>query len=569
VFTGAHAINPVNGETVPIFVANFVLADYGTGAVMAVPAHDTRDFAFARAYDLPVKRVILPDDVDADAPVEAAFTGVGTMVDSGPFDGMRSDAGKLAVTQWLQEQEYGRAQETWRLRDWLISRQRYWGNPIPYVYGEEMGAVPLKPNELPVRLPEDVTFDGTGNPLAKHERWQTTAADGEPLTVQPASGREPARRETDTMDTFVQSSWYFARYTCADADTPLDRARVDHWLPVDLYIGGIEHACLHLLYARFFQKALCDCGYSSVREPFKRLLTQGMVVAETYYREGVDGKRTWYAPADVEVSVDERGAVSGATLKADGEPVAVGRIEKMSKSKNNGVDPQQIIDAYGADTARLFILFAAPPEKDLAWDDAMVAGQYRFLKRMWNLIAGQAPSLREVAAYAGSRKEREAESERALLRQVHESTRKATDAMERDFAFNTTIASCMELFNALDPSAQDPAVLKRGIETLLLLLNPFAPHICAELWQLLGYQHSLEQTGWPGFDSDELVDDEVEYPVQVNGKVRGKIALPNGLGKAELEALLGEHATIRELAGERTIRKVIVVPGRIVNLVLG
>ncbi|MHC5067940.1 MAG: leucine--tRNA ligase [Planctomycetota bacterium] len=569
VFTGAYAINPVNGERVPVYAANFVLADYGTGAVMAVPAHDTRDFAFAREYDLPIKPVIIKDDAEAGVELTEAFTAVGTMTDSGPFTGQRSDAAKAAIIDWLAEQGHGRAQATWRLRDWLVSRQRYWGNPIPFLYGETMGAVPVRAKDLPVTLPEDVNFDGIGNPLEKHASWATHAADGSELSIQTGTGNEPARRETDTMDTFVQSSWYFARYTCADSDQPLDAAKMDHWLPVDLYVGGIEHACLHLLYARFFQKALADAGYSSVREPFKRLLCQGMVVAETYYRDKGDGTKEWFNPADVDAETDAKGAVIGATLKADGQPVVVGRVEKMSKSKNNGVDPQQIIDEYGADTARLFILSDVPPTKDLLWDDAGVAGSFRFLKRLWTAVHDALPTIADVAAFADGKAELTDAADKALLKQVHAATKRASQAMEEDFGFNVAIAECRTLFNAIDLKVQSPALIRRGLETLVQLLAPMVPHIAAELWQHLGHDDSLEAAGWPSYDEAELVEDEVEYPVQINGKVRGKVSLPNGLTKPELEALVADSAVIAALIDGKTLRKAIVVPGRIVNLVVG
>ena len=568
VFTGAYAINPVNGDEVPIYAANFVLADYGTGAVMAVPAHDTRDFAFAKAYDLPIKTVILAKGASADDELTEAYTEVGTMINSAQFDGQSSTDAKVAITTWLAEQGNGRAKETWRLRDWLVSRQRYWGNPIPFVYGETAGAVPVRQQDLPVSLPEDVTFDGVGNPLEKHPSWATTNAAGEELRVATATGDEPARRETDTMDTFVQSSWYFARFCCADATTPLDPRRVDHWLPVDLYIGGIEHACLHLLYARFFQKALCDAGYSTVREPFKRLVTQGMVVASSFYRPKGDNQKEWFNPADVTVETNAKGEVIGATLKSDGQPVEVGRIEKMSKSKNNGVDPQAIVDKYGADTARLFIMSDVPPTKDLVWNDAGVAAMHRFLVRMWNTVLEAAEATAGAEPYSGSGGQLENKADQELLRQVHATVKRATEALENDFGFNVAIAESRSLFNAIDVANQSAAVVRRALETLVQVFAPITPHICAELWQRLGHAESLEEAGWPSYDAAELVADEVEYPVQVNGKVRGKIALPNGLDKAALEDLVKDHAEVIQLVGDQQIVKLIVVPGRIVNLVV-
>ncbi|TVR08741.1 MAG: leucine--tRNA ligase, partial [Planctomycetota bacterium] len=436
VFTGAYAINPVNQERVPIYIANFVLADYGTGAVMAVPAHDSRDFAFARSYDIPIKRVILGPEQDPTADMEAAWVDPGTLINSGAFDGQDSQAGKTAITDWLAEHGHGRHRTTYRYRDWGLSRQRYWGNPIPYVYGEESGAVPLRIQDLPVQLPEDVTFDGSGNPLEKHPSWSTTTSDGQPLTIRGPRGEEPVRRETDTMDTFVQSSWYFARYTCANAQGPLDPARVDHWLPVDCYIGGIEHACMHLLYARFFQKALCDMGYSTVREPFKRLLCQGMVVKETF-SSLVDGKRIYHYAEDVHIERDDKGAVIAATLKSTGAAVDVGRVEKMSKSKNNGVDPQVLIDEYGADTARLFILFAAPPEKELLWNDQAVSGCFKFLRRLWHLGVDNVPVISQATAFSGRAADipagERAQADQSLVRKTHSIIKRATQAMDGDF----------------------------------------------------------------------------------------------------------------------------------------
>ncbi len=565
VATGAWCINPVNGERVPIYAANFVLADYGTGAVMAVPAHDTRDFAFAQAHDLPIKRVIAEDGVDPAAPMTEAFTAVGTMMASGHFDGLRSDAGIDAVIDWLAEQGHGREAITWRYRDWGVSRQRYWGNPIPYVYGESMGMVPLRPQDLPVSLPEDVVFDGRGNPLNRHPSWATTAADGSPLTVATPAGREPARRETDTLDTFFESSWYFARYTCADAEEPLDRRRVDHWLPVDLYIGGIEHACMHLLYARFFQKALCDLGHSSVREPFKRLLCQGMVVAETYYREDEAGNRTWFNATEVEVEHDERGQPLRATLRQDGQPVVIGRIEKMSKSKNNGVDPQALIERYGADATRLYALRAAPPEKDLYWDDAGLAGDYRFLRRLWTHIHDRLEALSTATSGSDDPADYSAAADQALARKLHATIKRASEAMDRDFAFNTAIAACMELFNAL--ADQDLGLRRRVVESLLLLLAPMTPHICAELWQRLGNQ-DLSAARWPAYRDDALLEDSIRYPVQVKGVVRGHLELPRDLDRAALEQAVQAHPVITEILAGRELKRLIVVPGKIVNLVV-
>ena len=574
-FTGAYVINPVNGAKVPLYAANFVVADYGTGVVMAVPAHDTRDFAFAQKYGLPVVPVIVKSG-EAAAPLSEAFTEPGVLVASAQFTGLESEASKAPITAWLAETGKGRTTTTWRLRDWGISRQRYWGNPIPFVYGEQAGAVPLQPKDLPVSLPEDVKFDGLGNPLTKHATWAVTANDGTPLTVKTAHGREPATRETDTMDTFVESSWYFARYACHDntrADLgcadPLDRQKVDHWLPVDLYIGGIEHAVLHLLYARFFTKALADCGYTGVREPFKRLLCQGMVCMETYYREEASGKKAYFYPEEVEVEKNDKGRVTKAIAKKDGQPVTVGRVEKMSKSKRNTVDPQTLVDAYGADTARMFALFAAPPELDLEWNEAGVLGAHRFLKRVWVLCQEHKDTLAAVAPFAGHVKELTSATDQAFVRKVHATVKRATDAMEKDFSFNTTIAACMELANELKPEGLTPSVAKLGLTTLVRLLAPMVPHITAELWRDLTGSEDLVAAGWPTYDAEQMQADSVDYPVQVNGKMRGKITLARALVGLALEQAVLAHADVQAIIGSQTVKKLVVVPGKIINLVVG
>jgi len=567
VFTGIQLVNPINGAKVPLWAANFVLLEYGTGAVMAVPAHDTRDFAFATAYDLPVIQVIAPPAGPAPTLTEA-FTEPGIMVASGRFDGQESTAAKRLITEQLASQGQGRATITYRLRDWGISRQRYWGNPIPFVYGEASGVVAMRKQDLPVTLPMDVVFDGIGNPLENHPTWKTTAADGSPLTVRTNTGKEPARRETDTMDTFMESSWYFARYTCADASAPLDPKHVDHWLPVDLYIGGIEHAVLHLLYARFFQKALCDLGYSTVREPFKRLLCQGMVCMESYTREPIDGKKQCFYPDEVDVIKDDKGKVVSAVLKADGQPVTVGRVVKMSKSLRNTVDPQGLIDQFGADTARLFTLFAAPPELDLEWKESGVIGAHRFLKRLWTMVQEQKDRLAAVTAFSGQAKDATG-PDQAVVRKVHATVKRATHAMEKDFSFNTTIAACMELTNELKPESLSPAVLKLGLTTLIRLLSPMVPHITHELWQDLGDGRELLTVGWPTFDEAQIATDDFEYPIQVNGKVRGRITLSAGLSGAALEQAVADSAEVKAVSEGKTVRKLIVVPRKVINLVLG
>ena len=568
VFTGAYAINPANGDAVPIFVANFVLADYGTGAVMAVPAHDTRDFAFAATYDLPIKRVILGEGQDLNATLEDAYVDAGTLINSGDFNGQGNDSAKKSITDWLVEREQGRHRTTYRYRDWGLSRQRYWGNPIPFVYGEQSGAVALQQQDLPVSLPDDVTFDGIGNPLEKHSDWATVDSAGAALSIRGAFGIEPVRRETDTMDTFVQSSWYYARYTCPDAEAALDSKRVDHWLPVDLYIGGIEHACMHLLYARFFQKALCDMGYSTVREPFKRLLCQGMVVKETFFTM-VDGKKKYHYAEDVAITTDDKGVITAATLKSTGETVEVGRIEKMSKSKNNGVDPQVLIDEYGADTARLFILFAAPPEKELLWNDSAVSGCFKFLRRVWLMGVENAELIASAHEFSGHGKDATTDADKACVRKAHAFIKRATAAMDGDYGFNTVVAACMELANSLKPTALRPEVFVWGYRVLLRLLSPMTPHICHELWHRFGGGASIDDAGWPSFDEAELAADEVEYPIQIKGKVRARLKLPSSLKTpAEIEAAALATDTVSELINGAPIRKAIVVPGKIINFII-
>ena len=404
--------------------------------------------------------------------------------------------------------------------------------------------------------------------MEKHPTWAEHDNEGAALSIRGAFGIEPVRRETDTMDTFVQSSWYFARYTCPDEDGALDPKRVDHWLPVDLYIGGIEHACMHLLYARFFQKALCDMGYSTVREPFKRLLCQGMVVKETFSSE-VDGKKVYHYADDVDVSRDDKGAILGATLKASGEAVEVGRIEKMSKSKNNGVDPQVLIDEYGADTARLFILFAAPPEKELLWNDSAVSGCFKFLRRVWLLGVENAELIAQAPAFSGAGADAKSEADKACVRKAHAFIKRATAAMDGDFGFNTVVAACMELANALKPKALSPEVFVWAYRVLLRLLAPMTPHICHELWERFGGGDSLDAAGWPSFDEAELAADEVEYPIQIKGKVRARLKLPSSLKTpADIEAAALASETVQALIDGATIRKVVVVPGKIINFII-
>ena len=519
VFTGSWCINPVTGTRMPIYLANFVLMDYGTGAVMAVPTHDQRDFEFARKYSLPLQIVIQPEGETLNVTeMTEAFTEPGIICNSGRFDGQGSEAAKEAIADYLQGEGIGTKTVNFRLRDWGISRQRYWGNPIPVIYCDVCGVVPVPERDLPVKLPVDVEFTGEGgSPLARLESFVNVTC--------PICGIA-ARRETDTMDTFVQSSWYFLRYCCPDLlDGPLDRRKVDYWMSVDQYIGGIEHAVMHLLYARFFTKVLRDMGYISCDEPFINLLTQGMVIKD------------------------------GA---------------KMSKSKGNVVDPDALIRRYGADTARLFSLFAAPPEKDLDWSDQGVDGSFRFLNRVWKLVHDKL----ELVVSAGSVDiSALTAEERTLRRSVHKTIRKVTEDLDERFHFNTAIAAVMELLNTLQStelsSPQMGAVMKEALESLVLLLAPIVPHISEELWQRLGHAELLSSTQWPEYDPVAVVDEEVVVVVQVNGKLRSKITLPTGMDEEALKAKALADEKVQPFLEGLQVRKVICVPGKLVNIVVG
>ncbi len=549
VFTGAYAINPLTQEKVPIFVANFVLMEYGTGAVMAVPAHDQRDFEFARKYGLPIRVVIQPEgeELSPDTMTEA-YEGEGRMVHSGPFDGLPSREGIGAVTRYLEEKGWGRGTVNYRLRDWGISRQRYWGAPIPVIHCGDCGVVPVPEEDLPVVLPEDVDFSGGRVvPLSEIPSFYETTC--------PRCGR-PARRETDTMDTFVESSWYFARFACADYDEGmLDPDRVNYWMPVDQYIGGIEHAVLHLLYARFYTKVLRDLGLVNVDEPFTNLLTQGMVCMETQRCP----EHGWLLPEEVE----------GGRCRRCGAEVVRGRVEKMSKSKKNVVDPEHLIERYGADTARLFSLFAAPPEKDLEWSDEGVEGAYRFLRRVWRLVAENIGWLRTTEPFAEGTLTGAA---RALRRKTHETIHRVTTDIEERFHFNTAIAAAMELVNEMASFRPEDdtgrAVFREAVDMLLRVLGPMVPHMAEELWEALGHSVPLSDTPWPEPDPAALQRDEITVVVQVNGKVRGRVAVAPDADEALVrEAALADENVRRHLEG-KTLVKTVWVPGRLVNLVV-
>jgi leucyl-tRNA synthetase len=518
-FTGACALHPFTGEKVPIWVANYVLFEYGTGAVMGVPAHDERDWQFATKYGLEKKLVIQPEGQTLSIEtMSGAYDGAGIMVNSGEFSGKDNETGKAAIADWLQTQGIGKRCVNYRLRDWLISRQRYWGAPIPIIYCPDCGTVPVPEKDLPVMLPEDVSFDtGSVSPLAKTESFVNCKC--------PVCGQE-ARRETDTMDTFICSSWYYLRYTSPDTlSGPIDTQKANYWMPVDQYIGGIEHAILHLLYSRFFTKVLKDAGIVNVNEPFKNLLTQGMVIKD------------------------------GA---------------KMSKSKGNVVSPEEIVQKYGADTARLFILFAAPPERDLEWSDQGVEGAYRFLNRLWRIVAHYAPQIEAAKNLDAAQLTKE---EKELRRILHVTIKRVADDIEGRFNFNTAISAIMELVNALyqlkdQTASADPALIRETVSALLRMIAAFAPHMAEELWHEAGFAGSVHKQGWPAYDSEAVKVDEIEVVLQINGKVRDKILAPFGISAQELEKLALSQEKVQSLIAGKQLVKVICVPQRLVNIVV-
>jgi leucyl-tRNA synthetase len=600
--TGLSAIHPVTGEKVPIWIANFVLMGYGTGAVMAVPAHDERDWEFATKYDLLIKMVVVSDAVrdairalgddaarntdamsaalgesraidvyepaaaesiveqfERDIIEKGAYTDYGWLVNSGEYDGLDYRGAFDALAARFEKEGKGARRVNWRLRDWGVSRQRYWGCPIPIVYCPKCDAVPVPEDQLPVVLPEDVQFMGVQSPIKADPNWRKTTC--------PQCGG-PAERETDTFDTFMESSWYYARYTSPGAAEQVDQ-RANYWLPVDQYIGGIEHAILHLLYFRFYHKLLRDAGLVQSDEPATNLLCQGMVIADTFYRDNADGSKDWINPADVEIQRDDKARAVGAVLKSDGQPVKIGGTEKMSKSKNNGVDPKDMVGKYGADTVRLFSMFAAPPEQSLEWNEAGVEGMARFLRRFW----------REVVTHASNPDHPEVNTEslsaaqKTLRRQVHETIQKVSNDIGHRYSFNTAIAAVMELLNALgkfdDQSDQGRAVRHEALESMVLLLNPIVPHVSHALWQTLGHRESLvDDEPWPKADARALVRDSVTLAVQVNGKLRGTIEVAASASKDEVEKLALAEPKVAEFLAGNAPKKVIVVPGKIVNVVV-
>ncbi|PZU96878.1 MAG: leucine--tRNA ligase [Leptolyngbya sp.] len=558
VWTGSYAVNPVNGAKIPIWIADYVLMGYGTGAIMAVPAHDQRDFEFARKFGLPVKVVVQPEGESFDGDtLTKAWPGEGVMVNSGPLNDIPAGKGEAesvpAAIHWLEVNQKGKGESNYRLRDWLISRQRYWGVPIPVVHCPECGIVPVPDEQLPVTLPEDVEFSGRGaSPLAQLGDW---------VNVPCPTCNRPARRETDTMDTFIDSSWYFLRYTDAkNPESAFAQAQANGWMPVDQYVGGIEHAILHLLYSRFITKVLRDRGLVSCDEPFERLLTQGMV-QNTAYKNPKTGK--YVAPEDVADPAHPVDPQTGETLEVF--------YEKMSKSKYNGVDPKSVLAKYGADTARMFILFKAPPEKDLEWDDADVEGQFRFLNRVWRLVTeyianvganGGLPS-GDVAAADLSK------DEKTLRRAIHTAIQAITEDIDGDYQFNTAVSELMKLSNALtDSAAKNSPVYAEGVRALVLLLAPFAPHMADELWHQLGNPDSVHRAPWPVFDPAALVVDEITLVIQIMGKTRGTLEVPADSDKAALERYARESEAAQRYLEGKEIKKVIVVPGKLVNFVV-
>ena len=554
VFTGRYCLNPVTDEKIPIFVANFVLFDYGTGAIMAVPTHDQRDFEFAKKYGLKLRVVITPPDEDLnEETISEAYVDKGILVNSGPFNGQRNLEALDSIAEYLESLGKGHKTVNFRIRDWGISRQRYWGTPIPIIYCDKCGTVPVPEEDLPVVLPLDLHMrPNGGSPLPFEPLFFET-------TCPKCKGE--ARRETDTMDTFVESSWYFDRYTCPDYDKgPLDPERVDYWMPVDQYIGGIEHAILHLLYSRFYTKVLRDFGHHKVSEPFTNLLTQGMVCKETEECP----EHGFLYPNEVK---DGKCILCGAG-------VITGNIVKMSKSKKNVVDPQELIDRYGADTVRMFCLFASPPDKDLEWNDQGVEGSYRFLNRVWRLIVTHIDELTGVSVYEEG--EGLSGQLRSLYRKTHETIKKVTDDIENRFHFNTAISAVMELVNEVNQFLNSKeqkdniawSVVREAVEATVVLLSPVVPHITEELWQMLGHDTSLLKVSWPSYNEDALQTEKRLIVLQVNGKVRNRIEVPVSYGAKEIEDEALADARIQHFIAQKPIKKVIVVQNKLVNVVV-
>ncbi|CAE6494304.1 leucyl-tRNA synthetase [Nitrosomonas nitrosa] len=558
--TGLHVLHPLTGERLPVWIANYVLMSYGEGAVMAVPAHDERDFEFATQYALPIKAVITPKDEEIELPLTQAYTAHGVTFNSGDFSGLDFDAAVEAIAHALAQKGLGEKRVRYRLRDWGISRQRYWGCPIPLIHCDRCGVVPVPDDELPVVLPEELVPDGSGNPLAKSPAFYECSC--------PRCG-QAARRETDTMDTFVDSSWYYIRYACPDQGSAMADSRADYWLPVDQYIGGIEHAILHLLYSRFWSKVMRDLGLVAFDEPFTNLLTQGMVLNEIFFRKTDTGRLVYFNPTEVDIHFDEQGKRFGAVLRADNQPVESGGIGTMSKSKNNGVDPQQLVESYGADTARLFMMFASPPTQTLEWSDTGVEGAFRFLKRLWRLAYSH---LQEGIPAGQLQADTLSPQLKSLRCQLHQTIEKVTDDLDRRHTFNTAIAAVMELMNELTKQQTNDSaarqLMQEALENIVLLLSPIVPHICHALWRTLKPGTELLDQAWPKADPQALVQDDIELVVQVNGKLRAQIRVAREADRATIERTALAHEHIQKTIAGQTVKKIIVVPGRLVNIVV-
>jgi leucyl-tRNA synthetase len=544
--TGMFVAHPISGEKIPVWVGNYVLMTYGEGAVMGVPAHDERDFAFANKYGLPIPQVIDVKNFSTEK-WDESYVEHGRCINSGKYDGLDFQQSVDAIAADLKKKNLGEKQIQWRLRDWGISRQRYWGCPIPIVHCAACGDVPVPDEQLPVLLPEDLVPDGTGNPLAKLPAFYETTC--------PSCGK-PAKRETDTMDTFVDSSWYFARYACPDQSKSMVDERAKYWMAVDQYIGGIEHAILHLLYSRFFTRAMRDEGLlPGIAEPFTNLLTQGMVLAETYYRDTPEGRREWVHPSEVKVERDAKGKFLSAR-KLDGSEVVFDGIGTMSKSRNNGVDPQQLIEKYGADTARFFIIFASPPTSTLEWSDEGVDGSYRFLKRLWTYCAKfdqPGPAMKSGL-------------EKATRFEIHSVLKQANYDLEKH-QFNTVASAAMKILNALERfSGGRNDITQEGLSILLRLLSPITPHVCHALWRELKFGEDVMMAPWPEPDPKALEQDEIDYVVQVNGKTRGNARVPKAADQKTAEAMAA--AAVTKYIEGKAIRKTIIVPGRLINIVV-
>ncbi|MEP6656094.1 MAG: leucine--tRNA ligase [Betaproteobacteria bacterium] len=563
--TGRFVTHPLTGDQVEIWVGNYVLMGYGDGAVMGVPAHDERDFAFAKKYDIPIRQVIaLPGETFTTAQWQPWYEDQarGVCVNSGKYDGLAFEAAVDAVAADLAARDLGDKRVTFRLRDWGISRQRYWGTPIPIIHCGDCGPVPVPDADLPVVLPEDCIPDGSGNPLNKREDFLNVDC--------PVCGK-PARRETDTMDTFVDSSWYYMRYTCPDAPTMVD-ARNDYWMPMDQYIGGIEHAILHLLYARFWTKVMRDMGLLHFDEPFTRLFTQGMLLNHIYFRRNEKGGMDYIAPDDVEPRLDAHGRIAGGRATHDGQPVEYGGVGKMGKSERNGVDPQQVVDRFGADTARHFVMFAGPPGESAVWSDTGVEGSYRFLRRLWTFAHAKAAI---VQASAGkSPGGAPAESIKAARRELHLALKQANYDYER-IQYNTVVSAGYKMLNTLEAVPEDAAgagaLMHEGLSILIRVLYPVVPHVGQALWDAVGFASEfgdLLDAPWPDVDPAALAQDEIELVLQVNGKLRGKLTVPTGADRTVIETAARASSEVARYAGDAAIKKIVVVPGRLVNVVI-